>query len=174
MQKGRTEIEPLVELILQVETHESLTLRGEHRLVFERHRNTLSGIDYALVGDGDYAHGVVDGIVGVFGEFHASGHYHYRPARHVHGVESNLRARRCLIFTRHDEFVLVGILACHNYSGVVQLLINVFVSERVVVDFRTQMRAERLNYREDYLTLRGQYGITLDKVKETVGVALFI
>ena len=61
-------------------------------MIFKCYRNTLSRIDNRLVGDSDDAHGIVDGIVGVFGKGNATGGDDYRTARHVHGVETYLGA----------------------------------------------------------------------------------
>ncbi len=67
MHQRGSQIEILAEPIGHVESEKSLALGGEEALVFERHRHILPRIDDALIGDGDYAESVVNGVVGVFG-----------------------------------------------------------------------------------------------------------
>ena len=81
VQKRCTDIDTLVELILQVEAKESLALGGEHRLVFERNAYILPRVDNALIGDCDYTHSIIYGIIGVFGELHATSHDYHGAAR---------------------------------------------------------------------------------------------
>ena len=114
MQYGGADVEIFVELVLQVESEQCLALGGEKALVLECHADVLARVDNALVGDCDYAHGVVNGVVGVFRKPYASGHYHHGAAWNIHGVEPYLRACRSLVFAREHEFVLVGVLACHH------------------------------------------------------------
>ncbi len=70
---GGTDIEILAEFIVQVKPEKSLALGGKERLVFEGHTYALSGVDDALIGDGDYAHGIVDSIVAVLIKHYAAG-----------------------------------------------------------------------------------------------------
>ena len=81
----------------------------------------MSRVDDGLVGDSDYAHGVVDGIVSgrVVGEGDAAGGDHNAASWDVHGVESYLRPGGGLVFAVHDKFVFIGELAGYNQGGIV-------------------------------------------------------
>ena len=107
-------VKVFVESVIKVETEQGFALHAVERLIFERHADVRARIDDALVCDCDDTHVVVDGIVAVFGEGNATGGNDNRPARHIHGIKANLRARRGLIFAFEDEFVLVLELLCYG------------------------------------------------------------
>ncbi len=86
MQQRASEGEFVGETILRVKSEQGLALHGEHRLILKCDAYIGAGVDDALVGDGDYAHAVVDGIVGVLHKCGAAGCDHNRPSRHIHGV----------------------------------------------------------------------------------------
>ena len=92
MHERGSDVEILVETIVEVKAKESLALHGVERLVFERHTDALARVDDALVGDGDYAHGVIDRVVTVLVEHDASGCDYDRASRHIHGIKAYLRA----------------------------------------------------------------------------------
>ena len=174
MKYSRADIEIFIKLILQVESEEGFSLCREHALVLERDADVLSRIDNALIGDCDYAHCIVDGIVGIFGELYASGHDNDRAAGHIHGVESDLRTCRSLIFARKNEFVLVGILTRYDKCGVVKFLIDIFLRDNRVSYHRGQMRAERFDDRK-YKFAGGRIdSVAVDEIEEAVGIALFV
>ena len=72
MHHRRPQREVLVEAVLRVEAEQGLALHGEHGLVLERDADGGAGLDDALVGDGDDAHVVVDGVVGILRELHSA------------------------------------------------------------------------------------------------------
>ncbi len=125
MQQCGTEVQLLVELVLKVKSEQSLTLGGEHGLVLKSYAYALAGVDYALVGYGYYAHGIVDGVVGIFCKGHTSGSDNHRTSGHIHGIQPDLRAGRCLIFACEHKFVFVGKLSCHYERGVVKFLVDI-------------------------------------------------
>ena len=139
VEHGTSHGQVFIEFVAQVEAEQCLALHGEHRLVFERHVDALTGIDDALVGDGDDAHGIIDGVVAVFGQHHSAGGHHNRSAGHVHCIESDLRTCRCLIFADEHEFVFVGKLTGHDECGVVEFLIDIVAGKHRVADFFGQM-----------------------------------
>ena len=114
MHHGGSDVEILVELIVQVESKQGLALSAIGRLVLKRHTDVCSGIDNALVDYSYDAHVIVNCIVAVFGQGDAAGSNHHRTTRHVHGIEANLRTARCLILTFEDEFILVLKLSCYR------------------------------------------------------------
>ena len=83
-------VEVLAKGIVEVESEQRLSLGAIGGLVFECHAHARSGIDDALVGDGDDTHAVIHGIVAVLGERDTSGSNRHRPTRHIHGVEPDL------------------------------------------------------------------------------------
>lgn len=131
---GGADVEPFRELVVDVESEKRFPLCREHRLVFESDVDALSRVDYRLVGDGHYAHGVVDRIVAVFGQHDASGGDDDRSARNVHGFEAYLRSVAGLIFAGEDEFVLCSELASYYEGAVVKFLIAVLLGQKGVVD----------------------------------------
>ena len=90
MEQRTAYVKVFVELILQIQAEKGLTLCGEHRLVFEAYTDILPGVDNRLVGDCDYTHGIVHGIVGILCKLYTSRGHYYRTSRHIHGIESYL------------------------------------------------------------------------------------
>ena len=109
-----TNVEILVDGIIQVQTQQSLALHAEGGLVFQRHADVGARIDDTLVSDGHRTHGVIHRIVAVLGQGHTSGGYHNRSACHVGGIELDDATRTGLVLTRKDKLVFVTELLSHG------------------------------------------------------------
>jgi hypothetical protein len=165
-----SDVEIFIELVLQVEAEQCLALHREERLVFERHRDILTRVYDALVGDGHDTHRIIYRIVGVLCQPDAAGRDHYRAAGHIHRVKTYLRPRRCLILAVHHKFVLVGKLAGNYKRRVIKLFVDILRRYGRIAYLLLQMRAKRLHYRKYDFALRRLDCVTLDEVKETVGI----
>ena len=143
-----SEAQIFVKLILRVESEQSLALHAEHRLVFKSDADIGPGVDYALVGDGNNTHRIVDRIVAVFCQGDTSGCDDYRTTGNIHRVQSDCRASRRHIFSDERELVFVGKLPCDHKSRVVKLSVNVIFGDGFVADLFSQMLPERLSHRE--------------------------
>ena len=91
------DIEILVDGVLKVQPEKRFSLHREKTLILKSYAYALPGVDYALVGDCNDTHCIVDRIIAVFHKLHPSGHYNDRASGHIHCVQSDLRARRSLI-----------------------------------------------------------------------------
>ena len=68
-----TDVEVLVECVIQIQAQQCFALHAEGGLVLERYTDVGTGIDDTLVGDGHGTHRVVHGVVAVLGKRHTTG-----------------------------------------------------------------------------------------------------
>ena len=87
---GGSYIEIFIKFIVQVKSEQGLSLGAECGLVLEGYTDVCAGIYDALVDNSYHTHVVVNGIVAIFSQWHASGCHHHRAARHIHSIQANL------------------------------------------------------------------------------------
>ena len=98
----------------------------------------------------------------------------YRSSRHIHGIEADNIARRCLILTLEHKLVLVLELPCHCECRVVQLFVDILVGQHIVIHLLAQMCTEGFYHGEYDLSVSAVDGISLDKVKSSVDVGFVV
>ena len=94
-------------VVLRIETHHRLALQAVVRLVFEADAYVGAAFDDALVEYGHHAHGVINGIVGVFDKSRSASSHVYRASCHIHRTEIDFGSARCRIFSLQTELVLL-------------------------------------------------------------------
>ena len=148
---------------------ERLALHGESTLVFEFDINVRARLKDRGVENGNRSHGVIHGIVHIFHEGSTSGGDGDATARHIHGAETYLAAIGAFVFTGKTEFVFLRHLLGYHESGVVEFGETVFAYQsRVIIQCFRQMRAKRLQYREDDFTGRGVHGESFEEVQSSI------
>ena len=129
-------------------------MHTEGGLVLKRHTDVGTGINDALVGNGDGSHGIIHGIVAVLGQRLACSRHDNRPACHICSIEPDHATRAGLILTDKDKLVLIAELLCHRQCRVIQLGIDIILGYGIVIELASQVLAEGLHHRENDLTCR--------------------
>ena len=80
-------LEVLGEVVLPVDAEHTLALHAIIRIRLQRHIDTRTSIDNALVQDGDFASRVIDTIVGAFRQFDTTSRDLDGPLRHIIGTQ---------------------------------------------------------------------------------------
>ena len=167
-------MEILVERIVEVESQQCLALHAEGGLVLERDADVGTGVDDALVGNGDRTHGIVDRIVAVLGQRDTAGGDYNRTTGDVGGIEFDDATRTGLVFTGKDELVLVAELLRNDERRVIEFGVDILLGDVIIPELTAQVLTERFGNREDDLTGRGLDGVILDVVKATVDIGLLV
>ena len=107
------------EVILRVQTEQTLALHGEGRLVLQFYIHLGTAVDDTLVEDRHCAHRIIDGIIHVLHQFGTTGGYGYATAGYVHRVQPYLVTARALEFADEFELVLLRHLLCVHQCGVI-------------------------------------------------------
>ncbi len=84
-----TYLEILREIVLPVETHHRLALHTVFRIRLQRHADRSTGVNDALVEDGDLAGRIVHTIVRTLLQYHTTGSHHDRALRHIVSSQRN-------------------------------------------------------------------------------------
>ena len=164
--------EVLREFVVEVHAEHRLALHAVVVVGLYGGTDVGAGVDDALVDDGDDAHVVVDGVVGVFGQRHTTGSHHHRTLGYVGGSEVYLAAVRTFVLARQQELVVFGYLLGHGLRAVVEFGEAVAFGRLVVAYPSAQMFAEGLSHGEVDAALVD--GVAFYEVELSVGVCLVV
>ena len=170
--EGTSEYEVLGELVVPVQSEEGLALHGVGVVALHVCFNLLSGVDEALVEDGDHAHGVVHAVVHVLCERDSSGGDDDASWSDLCGSEDDFCAVGSFVSSGELELVLLGNLLGHGLGGVVECVEAVLVGDGVVAYPLPEVVAEGFCHGEDDASLAD--GVALDVVELSVGVGAVV
>ena len=120
--QGTANLEVLGEVVLPVEAEHALALQAIVVVGLQRDIDVGTRIDDALVEDGDFASGVVDGIVAALRKTYATSRHNDRTLRHIGGTQRDDVSRRALELTHQQELVLVSHLQGCRTGGIVKFV----------------------------------------------------
>ena len=176
MLQRTTQLEILREVVLPVETHHRLALHAVFRVRLQRHVNTGTSIDDALIQNGHLTGRIVDTIVRTLLQLHTTCRDLHRTLRHIVGTQRDDIGRRTLELAHQQVFVLVRHLTGSRSRGVVQLMEGIFLRHALVDAVAQQevlqRRTERLRRREEHTAVAD--GVALHEVEDAVGVYLVV
>ena len=173
---GSRHLEVFREVVLPVHSEHGLALLTVVAVALQRHVDRRARIDDALVEDGHLASAIVDRIVGVFGELHATCRNDHRALRHIVCAERDDVGCRAFKLSRQHVLVFLCYLLGNGLGRVVKLGERIFLClvgrhatahEKTVYSF-----SERLCLREEHATVG--HGVALDKVEIAVRVRFVV
>ena len=144
------------------------TLHRERRLVLQLHIHIRARIDNRLIENRYRSHRIVHGIIHILHQRGTTGCHHHTSARDIHRIQSDLIARRTLIFTHQTKLILLRHLLSHHQRRIIQFLEHIFLSNSWIINGFGQITTKWLQHGEYHAPRRRHRRIPFHIVKLTI------
>ena len=141
-----SDIQFIVEFIVEMCPDQRFGLHAEHRTVFTFNRNRCTGFQQWLVHNLQSPHRIIDHIIDILCQLHPTGKYFHRALSNVLSSQGDLGRGRRFVTSFQIKLILLGILFRFALCLFVQVFINVLTSDSRTIDFLFQPPAEWFQY----------------------------
>ena len=176
MLNGTAHLEILREIVLPVQSEHRLSHLSVIRVALQGNIHRSSGIDDALVQDGDLSGIIIHRIVGTFIERLTTGCHDHRALRHVIGTQRNHVGIRASELSHKDELVFLGHLLGCGLRGVIEFRESIFLSHcrrnPIAQQIVLKVLTEWFHAGEEYAAI--SHGIATHIVEKAVGMGFVV